>query len=73
MYTGKELQGEHGVTTVLYPPTISAFVDEKICQIMNNLASILFNTQVKSLNHDVPLCTFITGMLAMLLQENKNS
>ena len=56
-------QVEHGVTEMIYPPNISAFVDEGNRQIVTNLPSVLFNTQVKSLNHDGHICTFRTVII----------
>ena len=38
---------------------------------MENFASLLFNTQVKALNHDGHLCTFRNVMLDLLLQHNE--
>ena len=61
------MQVEHGVTVIIYPPKISAFVDEKNRQILTNFSSVLFNTKVESLKHDGHLCTFKTVVLDLLM------
>ena len=66
------MQVEHGVTVIIYPPKISAFVDEKNRQILTNFSSVLFNTQVKVLKHYVHICTFRNVILALLLHHNKD-
>ena len=66
------MQGEHGVRAMIYPLNISAFVDENSRQIVKEFVIVLFNTQVKALKHDGNICTFITGMLASLLQHKKS-
>ena len=71
LYSGREFQVEHGVTSMVYPTKISAFFNENKGQIVTKFASVLFNTQVKSLKHDGHICTFRTGMLDLLLQHKK--
>ena len=56
---------------MIYPPNISAFVDENSRQIVKDFVIVLFNTQVKALKNDSHICTSRTGMLALLLQHNK--
>ena len=68
----EKIQGEHGVTEIIYPPNISAFVDENNRQIVTNFTSVLFNTQVKALKHDGHFCTFRADILTSLLQHNKS-
>ena len=46
LYIGRALQGEHGVTAMIYPTNISTFVDDNNRQIVTNLASVIFNTQL---------------------------
>ena len=67
-----ELQGERDVMEVIYPPNISAFVDDNNLQIVMKFASVLFNTQVKAIKHDGHLCTFKNVTLASLLQNNES-
>ena len=57
---------------MIYPHSISAFVDNNNRQIVTNFASVTFNTQVKELKHDGNLCTFRNVLLSLLLQ-NKES
>ena len=64
MYALRALQGEQGVTTVMYPPNISAFVDKNNRQIVTNFASVLFNKKVKALKHDEHIFTLRTNILA---------
>ena len=52
---------------MIYPPSISAFVDENNRQIVTKFVSVLFNTKVKALMHDVHLSTFRNVMYASLL------
>ena len=70
MYEGREFQGPCDVTEMIYPPIIYAFVDKSNRQIVKNLASVLFNTQVKSLKNNVHICTLRNVMIASLLQYN---
>ena len=70
-YAGRVLQVENGVTEMIYPPNISAFVDDNNRQIVTNFSSVLFNTLVKALNHYVHICKFRNVMLASLLQHNE--
>ena len=65
------MQEENGVTAMIYPPNISSFVDDSSRKILTNFASVILNTQVKSLNSDGYICTFRTGILAPLHQHNK--
>ena len=67
LYAGRVLQVQYGVTTVIYSPNISAFVDDNNRQIVTKLSSVLFNTIVKELKHDVHIFTFRNVMLASLL------
>ena len=55
---------------MIYPPKISAFVDENKFQIVKNFVSVLLNTQLKALKHDGNLFIFVYIMLASLLQDN---
>ena len=57
---------------MIYPPGISDFVDEKPLQILENFASVIFNTQMKALKIDGHLCTFRTGILSSLMSHNKS-
>ena len=70
MCAGRAFQGARDTTAMIYCLNISEFVDENNHQIVKNFASVLFNTQVKSLKHDGNLSTFINVMLASLLQHN---
>ena len=56
---------------MIYPPNISAFVDDNNLHIVMKFASVLFNTQVKALKHYGFLCTFINVTLTSLLQHNE--
>ena len=71
VYAGRAFQGEHGAMSIIYPPNISDFVDDKNRQIVTNFVSVLFNNQVNSLKHDGNICTFRTGVLASLLNHKK--
>ena len=64
LYALRALQGEQGVTTVMYPPNISAFVDKNNRQIVTNFASVLFNKKVKALKHDGHIFKFRNFMIA---------
>ena len=72
LYAERGLQGEHGVTEMIYTPNISAFDDENNRQIVTNFARVIFNTQVNVLKHYGRICTFIAGILAFLLHHNKS-
>ena len=52
LYSGRALQGSHDVTTMIYPPNISAFFEENNRQIVTNFIILMFNTKMKALNHD---------------------
>ena len=65
------MQEENGVTAMIYPPNISSFVDDSSRKILTNFASVILNTQVKSLNSDGYICTFTNAMLALILHHNK--
>ena len=62
------MQGARDVTAMIYPPIVSALIDEKNRQIVKNLAILLFKTQVKALSRAVNIFTFINVMLALLMQ-----
>ena len=66
------MQLEHGVNVIIYPPNISAFVDENNRQIVTNFSSVLLNTQVKSLKHYGHIFTFRTVILDLLLQHTES-
>ena len=70
-YAGRAFQGAHDATEMIYTPNTSVSVDKNNRQTVMNFASVLFNTQVKSLKHDGHLCSFINVMLASLLQHNE--
>ena len=71
MYAGRAFRGERGVTEMIRPPNILAFVDKNNPQPVRNVASVLFNTKVKSLKHYGHICTFRNVMLASLMHHNK--
>ena len=73
LYARRAFQGEHGVTEMIYFPSISDFFDDTNCQIDMNFASVLFNTQAKAINHNGHLCTFRTIMIAPIMQHTKGS
>ena len=56
---------------MIYPPIISAFVDENKRQILTKVSSIIFNTIVKALTHDGHICTLRTVILASLLKHTE--
>ena len=56
----------------MYPLNISAFVDDNNHQTVNNVLSILFNTQSQVLRHDDKIRTFRNVLLASLMQYNKD-
>ena len=63
-------RGACDVTAMIYPPSISEFVDENNRKIVTNFSSVIFNTQLKALRHDGHICTFKNIMLALILQNN---
>ena len=65
------MKGKHGLMSMIHPPNISAFVDDKNHQIVKNFASILLDTKLKALRHDCHLYTFRNIMLASLLKQNE--
>ena len=56
----------------MYPLNISAFVDDNNHQTVNNVLSILFNTQSQVLRHDDKIRIFRNVLLASLMQYNKD-
>ena len=72
LYAGRAFQVERGVTEMIYPPNISALVDENTPQKVENVESVLFNTKVKELKHNGHICIFMNVMLASLLNHNKS-
>ena len=71
LYAGRALQGACNVTTMIYTPKISAFFDDNNSPIVMYFASVLLNTRVKSLKHDVHLFTFRNVIIALLLKHNE--
>ena len=71
LHAGIELQGSHDLTSMIYTPNISPFVDKNNLQIVTKFASILFNTQVKALKHDDHLSTLRNITFALLMQNNE--
>ena len=63
-------RGACDVTAMIYPPSISEFVDENNRKIVTNFSSVIFNTQVKALRNDGHIFTFVNVMLASLLHNN---
>ena len=59
------------MVSIIYPPKISVFVDDKNRQIVTNFSNVIFNSQVKPPRHDGRLCIFRTGVLTSLLQHNE--
>ena len=52
LYAGGALPVARDVTAMIYPPNISSFVYDSSRKILTNFASVILNTQVKSLNSD---------------------
>ena len=50
LYAGRVLQGEHGVTAMIYHLNISAFVDEKNHQISKNVSIVTFTIKLRHLS-----------------------
>ena len=67
---GRALHGARDITAIIYPPNISALVDENNRQIVTTFTSVPFNTQVKARKSDGHLCQFINVILDLLLQHN---
>ena len=55
----------------LYPNIKSAFVDKNYRQSVTNFSSVLFNTNVKSKNHDDHILTFQNGTLHPIFNHNE--
>ena len=61
------MQGAHDATAIIYSLIVSSLDDDKNLQIVTNFASIIFNTQVKSLRHDYHIYSFRNVIIASLL------
>ena len=72
LYVIREFQGSCHMAVIIYPPRISALVDDNNGQIVKKIASVLFNNKVKALMHNINLYTFRDFILAALLHHNKS-
>ena len=71
LYAVRALQGSHDTIEMIYQSNILDFVDNNKHQIYTNFESVLFNTQVKVLRHNVHIFPFINVILALLLKHTK--
>ena len=72
LYAGRTFQWAHDAMEMIYPPSISAFVDDNSYKIYTNFSSILFNIQVNAPRHDGHIWPFINVMLDSILRHNKH-
>ena len=66
------MQGEYGITKIIYDLNISAFVEDNNRQIVMNFPREPFNTKLKALKNYGHIFTFRTAILDELLQNNES-